>query len=273
MPVFYGTRYADDIFGTNRRDVIYGYERDDYLVGRNGRDDLYGGSGDDVLRGDRGADFLYGNPGYDAASYSRDPAGVTVDLAAGRATDGWGNTDRLFSIEDVFGSSFDDVISGDRKSNFLNGRGGSDEIDGGRNGDQLVGGTGADNLSGQGGGDDLIGGRGRDKLVGGSGSDELRGGGQSDVLNGGRGNDLLIGNGGSDTFKFSSTTGDRDTIADFKDDVDILQVDVAAGTTVADVMALASNSGGDVIINFGGGNVLTVENITKADLQDDIVLV
>ena len=47
---------------------------------------------------------------------------MQVDLAAGTATDGLGNTDTLISIEGAEGSEFGDTIQGDAGANRIDGR-------------------------------------------------------------------------------------------------------------------------------------------------------
>jgi len=60
-----GTRGADGITGTRRRDVIVGQGGNDAISGVRGNDVICGGRGFDALSGQRGADRLYGGPGID----------------------------------------------------------------------------------------------------------------------------------------------------------------------------------------------------------------
>jgi len=99
----------------------------------------------------------------------------------------------------------------------------SDRIVGTNRSDRLVGSARDDTLVGKGGGDVLLGNRGNDRLLGGGGNDTLKGGAGRDtllggngrdILDGGKGNDELIGGNGKDTFVFGRTSG-RDTVADF----------------------------------------------------------
>jgi Ca2+-binding RTX toxin-like protein len=117
------------------------------LAGSHGNDILRGGLGDQFLRGRGGSDTLDGGEGSDWATYGGDPAGVTIDLGAGTAEDGYdgpggllggGGTDTLISIENAQGSDFDDTIIGSSGSNELEGRGGNDTIDGGAGADTAV---------------------------------------------------------------------------------------------------------------------------------------
>jgi len=170
----------ENVSGSALADSITGDGNNNYLSGNQGNDSLAGGDGDDGLNGGAGNDTLDGGAGNDNADYfyntwPGDPApatqGVTVNLATASATDGWGNTDTLISIENVNGSAMADSITGDGNNNGLSGGAGNDTIDGGAGNDYLSGNDG------------------NDSLVGGDGDDALNGGAGNDVLNGGLGND------------------------------------------------------------------------------------
>jgi Ca2+-binding RTX toxin-like protein len=90
--------------------------------------------------------------------------GVTIDLAAGRATDYGGATDTILNFEaaigstqhdSILGSSGNDVLDGAEGNDTLNGFGGDDRIFGGQGNDLLIAGLGTVNLDG-GAGDDVI---------------------------------------------------------------------------------------------------------------------
>ena len=146
-----GTSLSDTIFGLAGDDTIFGNEGSDTLDGGSGDDELFGGSGDDdltggadddELSGGAGADTLDGGAGFDGVDYSLDAffggtAGVTVNLATGTATDGFGDTDTLISIEAVRGTEFADTLTGgDGFESFIGGAG-NDTIDGGSGGGQI----------------------------------------------------------------------------------------------------------------------------------------
>lgn len=76
---------------------------------------------------------------------------------------------------------------------IIYGKGGDDEILGGKGDDTLDGGKGNDTLKGNEGNDNLIGGLGNDKLAGGTGDDKLDGGEGDDILEGNEGKDNLLG--------------------------------------------------------------------------------
>lgn len=170
-----GSAFSDTLIGNNfDTNELYGGKGDDTLLG--------GDSSDDILTGGSGNDFLDGGGkfGSDTASYSDATSAVTVNLVTGTATGGAGK-DTLIDIENIFGSSYADTLTGDGNLN------------------QLDGGAGNDALSGGGGNDILNGDAGNDNLNGGAGDDWLNGGIGNDTLNGGAG--------GFDTADYSNATG------------------------------------------------------------------
>ena len=114
----------------------------DIIVGDDGPNHLDGSGGGDRLQGCEGDDAIDGNYGTDTALYGCSGAAVAVDLTVGTAT-GQG-TDQLLSIENVGGSSGQDVIMGDTGPNVIAGSGGADSLSGGGDDDVLKGGAGID---------------------------------------------------------------------------------------------------------------------------------
>jgi Ca2+-binding RTX toxin-like protein len=150
---------------------VFGSWWDDYLYGDANDNVLSGFGGDDVLIGRAGADTLDGSLGLDTASYADSPAGVTVFLIWGSASGGDAEGDQLISIENLYGSEYDDSLFGDNGVNVLQGAGGNDTLFGFDDADLLDGGFGHDLLNAGGGDDTLTGGSGGDTLVGGFGAD------------------------------------------------------------------------------------------------------
>ena len=242
-----GDEAGNSLTGANSAEKIYGLGGNDTLYGRGGDDELDGGSGDDTLNGGAGADKLVGGSGTDTASWAGSNAGVTArlhdpDPRGGHAQgDTFGGTTTftyrdkgarvtvtLPDIENLTGSSHDDVLAGDQRANRISGGAGDDILYGGPGGDitnrdtmygdsgndKVYGGRGDDALYGGSGNDRLYGGSDDDRLYGGSGSDRLVGGADNDLLDGGAGDDILEGGAGADTFRFSRGDGDDD-ITDF----------------------------------------------------------
>ncbi|MDI1297280.1 MAG: calcium-binding protein [bacterium] len=154
---------VENAIGTASNDIINGNEIANGLSGGAGADTLNGRDGDDILDGGAGADMLDGGSGADTVSYADAAAGVAAYLTweAGGTGDAAG--DHFIEIQNMQGSAFADVLSGDDASN------------------QIFGMDGNDWLLGQGGGDWLVGGNGNDVLVGGAGSDLMDGGAGNDV--------------------------------------------------------------------------------------------
>ncbi len=70
--------------------------------------------------------------------------GVTIDLAAGRATDFAGATDTILNFEAAIGSTMHDSILGSNGNDVLDGAEGNDAINGGGGGDTIYAGAGDD---------------------------------------------------------------------------------------------------------------------------------
>jgi Ca2+-binding RTX toxin-like protein len=173
----------DELRGGAGDDVLRGDAGDDVLFGEDGRDFLFGGAGRDVLHSSAGGDQLFGGDDNDVliastaddrmdggagtsdtVSYRSASAAVQVDLrlqGSSQATGGSGS-DFIVGVENIEGSAFNDLLTGDGNANILLGFGA---------GDSLVGGGGADYLDGGDGNDVLVGDSGGDTLIGGSGAD------------------------------------------------------------------------------------------------------
>lgn len=144
-----GTEDADTIDGLAGNDVINGLGGDDTLNGSEGadvlnggpgNDNLFGGDDSDSLFGNQGADYLDGGSGIDTANYSNDTAAVTVSLVDGIATDGYGDTDTLGGIENIVGTIYSDILTGDDGNNFIS----ADNGNAGSGNDVIVAGGGMD---------------------------------------------------------------------------------------------------------------------------------
>jgi len=185
-----GSALNDDLGGDDQNNRIYGNAGADVLRGRGGDDSLFGGDGSDILVGGVGADYLDGGVGADTAGYQSSATGVRADLQTPSTNTGEAAGDIYVSVENLLGSSFDDILAGDAGANTLTGGGGNDT------------------LLGRDGNDVLDGGDGGDTLDGGSGADTLRGGSGDDILIGGLGADILDGGAGVDLVSYErSTTG------------------------------------------------------------------
>jgi Ca2+-binding RTX toxin-like protein len=209
MATVNGTNNSETINGddgvTNDADTIFGFGGDDTIFGLGGDDDIIGGLG---------ADTINGGAGIDTARYGDSSEGVTVSLAAGVGLGGTAEGDELISIENVTGSTHDDILIGAIGANVLNGGNGNDQLMGGEGADTLIGGAGLDTADyydslsgvsvslttglGSGGtaeGDHLAG---IEALSGSRFSDFLEGDASSNTLIGMQGDDILYGLDGGD---------------------------------------------------------------------------
>ncbi|MCY4210815.1 MAG: FG-GAP-like repeat-containing protein [Gammaproteobacteria bacterium] len=189
----------ESIAGSAHPDVLTGDDNANELAGDAGDDELYGGSGDDVLQGGVGADKMDGGTGVDALSYRLSPSGVQVNLAMVTAVGGHAEGDTFTAIENITGTVYRDVLTGDDEANRLDGAGGDDTLQGLAGADQLIGNAGADDLYGGEGNDELRGSAGHDQLFGESGADVMHGDEDDDQLYGGADRDQLFGGAGSDS--------------------------------------------------------------------------
>lgn len=151
MAIINGTPGNDTLVGTPASDTIHGGAGNDLIDGGAGNDFIYSDAGDDDIWGGQGNDTITGNnTGAVIVHYNDGPAGVSVDLRSGTATDGWGDRDTLSQIYAVVGSDFNDTLTalGATSSVYLNGGAGDDKITGGWGNDGLVGGAGNDVIDG-----------------------------------------------------------------------------------------------------------------------------
>ena len=158
-----GTAYSDWMEGGAAANMFDGGAGNDWLIGHDGDDTLIGDDGDDDLAGGRGADHLLGGAGSDWAYYNineltyDDPGGpVVISLINPASNNWWAAGDTYDSIENIYGSPFNDIITGDDDNNIIfdfagsnkfYGRGGMDTFSGSPNhGDRFDGGDDMDTV-------------------------------------------------------------------------------------------------------------------------------
>ena len=143
-----------------------------------------------------------------------------------------------------------------------------------------TGGTGVDLMHGMGGNDVLNGGGGDDSIGGGLGNDTLLGGTGNDFIDGDEGNDAMTGGTGEDhfyfaTYDFSVANGvGADRITDFDSgagigDVLVFESGIKELDSFQDMMSRATNTAQGTLFDWGNGNTLLVENVTKASFVAD----
>jgi prepilin-type processing-associated H-X9-DG protein len=238
------------IYGSNGADVLQDTPLSEHLFGGGGNDLLIasavlGWSDEFANSFQNHPDLFHGGSGNDTVSFTLLGTGVVVDLLGESAWRKAGGVMfdemELVSIENVYGTSFDDIIRGDDVANTLYGGDGHDQLEGGDGNDTLYGGGGTDKLHG---------GNGTDYLHGGDGTDQLYGNDGNDVLRGDAGNDTLDGAAGTDTAQF---------IANGNVQVN-LGLGIAAGALGNDILVgienVSTGNGHDVIFGDNWHNVL-----------------
>ena len=137
-----------NLLGSARDDKIFGGPGADELDGLGGDDQLDGGEGDDLLQGQAESDDYRGGPGFDLVDFTGAPITVNVSLDDVPGDGPAGDNDNVHSdVEDVEGTSGNDVITGSALGNRLLGLGGDDTIDGGAGADTIDAGDGADHVN------------------------------------------------------------------------------------------------------------------------------
>ncbi len=155
---FGGDAEGDEIFNVEN---VQGSVYDDVLVAGDTSVNVDGFLGNDLIVAAPNAQILDGGQGFDWISYSLSTAAVNVSLATGNGFGGYAQGDQLKfvkdkdgnntpdnSFENLEGSDFSDILTGDRQNNIIRGLAGNDNISGLEGDDVLIGGLGADVLSG-----------------------------------------------------------------------------------------------------------------------------
>ncbi len=248
----------EHLVGSDHADRFGGDSHDNRISGMAGDDGIWSSSGDDILEGGAGADRLHGSLGEDTASYESSDAAVVVRLHSREARGGHAEGDRFIGstvfdgtdvpdIEHLTGSPFDDILAGDLRNNVLKGGAGDDTLYGGPDG-------GDDRLYGESGNDSIYGGTGDDVFAGGAGDDKLNGGPDDDI------------------FVFTPGGG-TDTITDFTDGEDVIDLSAFPGIASIDGLSMEQQEQSlviDLADHEGGSIILTGFDITDLDASDFI---
>ncbi len=145
-----GDTYAniENIRGGAGDDILIGDGNANVFYGGAGSDRIEGGGGNDMIYTAGGYDYVDGGTGIDTLSYADSWDKVIVNLATGIGQYGSASRDTIVNVENLIGSKFNDVLTGDSGANMLNGGSGNDTLRGGAGNDVLIGGSGADVLDG-----------------------------------------------------------------------------------------------------------------------------
>jgi len=259
----------------------------DQIVGTSGRNRLEGGGGDDTLRGGGGVDDFNGGQGIDTVDLSDSTSFWVIDLDAQTATvtsvTGKATAVDFLGVENVIASRRDTVVRDDDGNTTFTGSSAKDTFRSIGGKDIFIAGFGVDtldlserefgvtvrgssgisfrdsttvvvfssveNFTGTAFDDDMTGTIGRNVMIGGSGADKIRSGSGDDIIEGGPGDDNLGGGGGKDRFVLASD-GSTDTIIDFEDGVDLLDLRGTGANSVADIRV--EQAGSNVVMFVAG---------------------
>lgn len=304
-----GGAFGDFLQGNSSNNNLVGNAGNDTLIGGFGDDTLAPGAGADSVNGGDGFDIAtYSDAAgavrvalWNPASNTGEAAGDTINFQI-EVVEGSAFADNLQ------GNTSDNNLRGGAGNDLILGGFGSDTLLGGSGGDDFGGGDGFDVVSyadataavrialwnpafhsgdalgdniradvevvaGSGFNDSLEGSASNNNLRGGGGADRVLGGGGDDTLWGQAGNDTLTGGAGNDRFVFDAAGG-ADRIVDFiggpgLSDLINLTGFGAAFDSFAEVTAVASQNGADVIFDFGAGRTFTLANTVLGSIAAD----
>ncbi len=279
-----GGRGNDSITGGTGTDSILGGKGDDFLQGGGGNDTLLGGEGADILIGGTENDSLIGGAGndgylflragsedlgddtieeevtendsFDSLDFSLFGAGIDISLKEAGAQDVHADLNLTLQnatvIEGLIGTSLNDIVVGNSRSNVLFGGGGDDSLSGDDGTDLIFGDAGNDTLEGGAGDDFIIGYTGNDSLAGGAGNDTYyfsREGAE----------DL-----GSDTVTESTSSNDSFDVLSFFGFGEAITLDLTNSTAVSMpgdlVLTLTNTEGIEGVIGSAFGDTITGNN-------------
>lgn len=140
-------RSVENVDGSVFDDTIVGDHLNNRFEGDDGNDVIMGEAGGDHIDGGTGGDLLDGGESGDLLSFLDSPQGVGADLESGSATGE--TTDTFAAFEDLFGSAYDDELSGNEGPNSIDGSRGVDALFGRDGDDSLHSGASGDAGAGQ----------------------------------------------------------------------------------------------------------------------------
>ena len=237
-----------------------------------------GNSLDNTLFAGAGNNSMDGASGNDTASYAYAGSSVTVSLntSAAQATGGSGS-DTLLSFENLTGSLYDDILTGNAGNNVLNGGSGMDTVSYAHANSgvtlslaltvaQVTGGAGIDTVLNF---EHVIGSSFNDSLTGNWAGNVMQAGAGNDTLSGGSGADSLYGGSGNDLYYVDGLDSVVEAVGEGTDQV----VSSVSYALTANVENLRLNGTG-AISGAGNalGNILTGNdngNSLNGDLGND----
>ena len=242
------------IVGIDNDDTIVGSEDDNRLIGGTGNDNISGLGGVDYITGGFGDDLIFGDDGVDRAGWyhvNEALGGATVSLLLqgtpqDTGSQGW---DTLFGIENLSGTPFADILTGDDNDNWLWGSAATISVN-------FVSSSNHDFLDGQGGNDLLVVGIGNHVVIGGEGVDTLlfteNGGPEPAIIV-----DLNLQGVVQDTGAGNWTLSEIENVSGG------INNDLLIGNEVDNL--LAGFTGNDILLGGGGNDQLLGDGIVDVD--------
>jgi Ca2+-binding RTX toxin-like protein len=308
LAIAYGA-VIENAVGGSGSDRLYGNSVNNSLQGLAGNDRIYASSGNDVLKGGTGADYLDGSAGTDLVDYRDKSAAVFLTLkgsSSAIAKIGGASEDTVRNIENVYGGSGADTLTGDSLANLIRGGGGKDRLHGGSGADtadyadksgnvqvtlnggtnvvvrinsviedtiryfeNVNGGSRNDKLTGDIRSNMLNGNAGHDIVNGGSGNDRIYGGSGNDDSNAGAGADIVKGGSGNDEF-YGSSGNDK-----LYGESGIDRLSGGSGNDFliggSDRDTIDSGSGRDTILFDAALSSLNVDTVVVFSVADDTI--
>ena len=247
---FSGTTLKGNIVinGGGGNDTITGSAGDDVIEGGGwGNQTINGGAGNDTIYADKGNDAVSGGAGDDTFRVSGNQC---LNFEGWDKYDGGEGNDRIVA----FGSKVDVGLTGFSAANGIE----TIDFSGLTGQGRLLGDWAANTLDFS--ATTLVGhvvidaGGGNDTVIGSAGAEVIRGGDGNDALAGKGGNDLLYGGSGRDTFRFDAAGWGHDTVADYRDNYDKLDL---RGSGAGDFAALTvAQVGVDTVVSFGADEIV-----------------
>ncbi|MEP3918475.1 calcium-binding protein [Ascidiaceihabitans sp.] len=307
--LLYGGSLNDQFSMGDGNDTVVGGEGNDTVSGGAGDDLFVGGEGNDVFVGGSGADAFNGQDGVDRADYSGSigetgtaiNSGIIAEVGTNSdgalsadILDSWGGVDGLLSVEEIVGTSFDDVFALDGDYSAISSL--FDSIDAGGEGnvgdtldlstaqtqdgltisleDEFIDANpfydpssgvvieGFENVIGTDQADNIIGNSEANILSGGGGADELQGGAGNDRLVFDNADSLVVGGDDIDVAVFQSENDSEALIWDSANPN--FDVEAVLGSDNSDIF-YTSSGGGDIIAGGDGDDEIVVNWLSSSD--------
>ncbi|WP_044417948.1 Ig-like domain-containing protein [Halarcobacter anaerophilus] len=139
------TIYIEDLEGVSfdvthtNAEIIYGSQGNDILYNNSTyQNALYGREGDDHIYASNSIDILDGGKGNDTIDFSNSGLGVNVNLQTNSVSGGYAQGDTISNFENIIGTSYNDILTGNNANNIFDAKDGNNTINGGNGEDTVI---------------------------------------------------------------------------------------------------------------------------------------